>query len=421
MILRTGRACRKLKALADKTDIPVCETAIEQQKEITDRLWMMNEAFWLHYITSAHSGSMSSALFLILMADGLDADTAKAKIAGVLEDIGGIESVDILRSLRRAARALLAEKPDIAALSPHELAEYLKTCGPESRQAMDDFLKRHGHRAIREAELRSKSWHADEESLCHYLKTVIATGAEETVKTRAADSNIEALLAGKKGMLRWVTKSIIAQARKGVINREYTKSQSIRVVDQFKEAYRKLAELMVREGMLADEDLIFFLKHEEIVRLADGSEPGLVKRAMARRRLLEQQKTFRFDEVCVGRPSPKPAVLRSDQGAKVLAGTALSRGMATGRARVVRSVDEANSLEPGEIMVAAFTDIGWSPYYCMLGALVTEMGSALSHGAVVAREYALPLVSGVAYATEVIRTGDIISVDGTTGTVSIVG
>ena len=57
----------------------------------------------------------------------------------------------------------------------------------------------------------------------------------------------------------------------------------------------------------------------------------------------------------------------------------------------------------------------------MLGALVTEMGSALSHGAVVAREYALPLVSGVADATEVIRTGDIICVDGTTGTVAIVG
>jgi len=72
-------------------------------------------------------------------------------------------------------------------------------------------------------------------------------------------------------------------------------------------------------------------------------------------------------------------------------------------------------------MVAAFTDIGWSPYYSMIGALVTEVGSALSHGAVVAREYALPLVANIPFATQRIKTGDTLSVDGTTGEVAIIG
>lgn len=419
LLLRTAKACKKLKRLADSADVPVCDAPQEQLKAITERLWMINEAFWLHYITSGHSGSMSSALFLIMMADGMDADTAKAKIAGVLEDIDGIESVDILRSLRRVARALIAEKPNIAALNAQELADYIKHCGAESRAALDDFLKRHGHRAIREAELRSPSWHSDEESLCNYLKTVISTGADEAPKAREAQGNIDALLDDKKGLLAWMMRSMISQARKGVVNREYTKSQSIKVVDKFKTAYRQLAALLVRDGLLPDADLVFFLMHDELVRLTDG-EAGLVKRAMARRRLLEEQKAFRFDEVCVGRPRPKPMVIRPAEGKALLSGTSISRGTATGRARVVRSVDDANSLEPGEIMVAAFTDIGWSPYYCKLGALVTEVGSALSHGAVVAREYALPLVSGVAYATEVIRTGDMVSVDGAAGTVAII-
>jgi pyruvate,water dikinase len=57
----------------------------------------------------------------------------------------------------------------------------------------------------------------------------------------------------------------------------------------------------------------------------------------------------------------------------------------------------------------------------MLSGLVTEVGSALSHGAVVAREYALPLVSNVPYATEVIKTGDMLSIDGTAGKVAIIG
>jgi pyruvate,water dikinase len=66
-------------------------------------------------------------------------------------------------------------------------------------------------------------------------------------------------------------------------------------------------------------------------------------------------------------------------------------------------------------MVASYTDIGWSPFYCLIDALVTEVGSALSHGAVVAREYALPFVTNVSGATSLFQTGDLITVDGTTG------
>jgi pyruvate,water dikinase len=178
---------------------------------------------------------------------------------------------------------------------------------------------------------------------------------------------------------------------------------------------------MVRDALLPDDDLIFFLKPEEMRLLVQCEEPGLVKRAMARRRLLEEQKTFKFSEVCVGRPKPLEPVMRDNGNMTLLNGTSLSHGKATCKARVVRSIIDANELKQGEIMVGAFTDIGWSPYYCMLGGLVTEVGSALSHGAVVAREYALPLVSNVPYATEVIKTGDMLSIDGTTGKVAIIG
>jgi pyruvate,water dikinase len=75
-------------------------------------------------------------------------------------------------------------------------------------------------------------------------------------------------------------------------------------------------------------------------------------------------------------------------------------------------------LEPGEILVAPSTDPGWTPLFLTAGGLVMEMGGAMSHGAVVAREYGIPAVVGVPDATELINTGDRISVDGTTGTVA---
>ena len=341
----------------------------------------------------------------------------------MMEDIDGIESVDILRSLRAVARALIEEEPRITEYDAAQLEEYLHTCGGAVRTALDTFLERHGHRAIREAEMRSKSWHMDRGSLCSYLKTIIATGGRETPKTRTVDENIEALLNGKKGIARALIGYVIRQARQGVVHREFTKSRSIKVLDTFKIAYWRLADMLERGGVLPEGDLLFFLTHREIGQLIGDGNAGagaLVKKAIARRRVLDEQMAFKFDEVCVGRPEPitPPAVAADSQ---VLKGSSISRGKATGRARVVGSTRDAEQLQPGEIMVAAFTDIGWSPYYCILGALVTEVGSALSHGAVVAREYALPLVSNVPFATQVIRTGDMISVDGNTGRVAIIG
>ncbi len=416
ILLGVGGACRKIRRLADKRGFLESSDAAALLKEIDGRLWEIDEAFWLHYIASAYSGSMSSALQTILLEQGRDEEEIKGLLAEALEDIDGIESVDILRSLRRLARALQTEHPEAADMDAAQLATLLKSCGPESRAALSAFLGRHGHRAIREAEMRSKSWHMDEESLCGYLKSVLASGAQEAERPREAKAEPR-ILQGQNGALRRMMRYIVAQARRGVVHREWTKSMSIKVLDRFKTAYRRAGDLLAAQGLLPDADLVFFLTHKELMRLSEG-DTALVKKASARRRVLETQKTFRFEQIVVGRPHPIPQP--APEGARVLTGSSISRGSATGPARVVRSVEDAGALQPGEIMVAAFTDIGWSPYYCMLGALVTEVGSALSHGAVVAREYALPLVSGVTLATETIRTGDMLRVDADNGLVEII-
>lgn len=419
MLMSKTRACKKLRKLADKFWIDHCYSSYDQYKEIDSKLEVMDQAFWLHYIASAHSGAMNSALFFILLKEGKEPDEINKTIAGILEDIEGIESVDILRSLRGVAKALLKENPKAKSYSAEQLAEYLKVCEGDSAYTLEHFMKRHGHRAIREAEMRSKSWHMDEIALCSFLKSIIESGTRETHKSKMADKNIQALLEGRKGALKHVIKYLVGQARRGVVNREYTKSKSIKVLDSFKTAYWHLGYLMEKEDVLPNKDLVFFLKHDELGELILG-KASLVKKAAARRRLLDEQMQYKYDEINVGRPRPKEEIYSAD-GADLLIGSSISRGKATGRARVVKCVEDANKLKKGEIMVAAFTDIGWSPYYSMIGALVTEVGSALSHGAVVAREYALPLVANIEYATKRIKTGDMISVDGTTGKVAILG
>ena len=88
------------------------------------------------------------------------------------------------------------------------------------------------------------------------------------------------------------------------------------------------------------------------------------------------------------------------------------------KARVILDPTGAH-LAPGEILVAPSTDPGWTPLFLTAGGLVMEMGGAISHGAVVAREYGIPAVVGVAGATERITTGQRITVDGAAGKITL--
>ena len=88
---------------------------------------------------------------------------------------------------------------------------------------------------------------------------------------------------------------------------------------------------------------------------------------------------------------------------------------------VVRVLDSpvGADLDPGEVLVAATTDPGWTPLFLLAGALVMEVGGVVSHGAVVAREYGIPAVAAVPDATRRLRTGQRVRVDGGTGTVQV--
>ena len=103
-----------------------------------------------------------------------------------------------------------------------------------------------------------------------------------------------------------------------------------------------------------------------------------------------------------------------------LVGMAAAPGTATGRARVVRDPTNAH-IEPGEILVAPTTDPGWTPLFLTAGGLVTETGSPMAHGPTVAREYGIPAVICVRDATQLITTGQLITIDGAAGTVTVVG
>lgn len=103
----------------------------------------------------------------------------------------------------------------------------------------------------------------------------------------------------------------------------------------------------------------------------------------------------------------------------VLTGVSACAGVATGIARIIEDPEDAGDLEPGEILVAPLTDPGWTPLFTSAEAVVVNVGSPMSHAAIVSRELGIPCVLGVKNATKRIVDGALLTVDGGAGTITV--
>ena len=103
----------------------------------------------------------------------------------------------------------------------------------------------------------------------------------------------------------------------------------------------------------------------------------------------------------------------------IIEGVPSSPGQVTASARVLNGPEDFNQMQPGEILVAGITTPAWTPLFAMASGVVTDIGGPLSHGSIVAREYGIPAVLGTGIATSCISSGQVITVDGNAGTVTL--
>jgi pyruvate,water dikinase len=215
---------------------------------------------------------------------------------------------------------------------------------------------------------------------------------------------------------------------------------------------REFGTLLARYGFLADSEDVFFLRHDEVrtaleeVRwdwstagagMARG--PGYWPPVVARRKSIHAAMREWAAPAVLGRipetiTDPTTIMLwgitterieewrtDSDDRSSVLAGLAGSPGVVEGRARVILRAEQLDELENGDVLVAPSTSPSWTPVFGTIVAAVSDIGGVMCHAAIVAREYGLPAVVGVAGATKRIKNGDRLRVDGSAGTVTILG
>jgi rifampicin phosphotransferase len=200
--------------------------------------------------------------------------------------------------------------------------------------------------------------------------------------------------------------------------RETPKHYVIKVIDLFRRQALSIAQTFVAAGRLDRPDQIFDLTIADIDRAQADSTLDLRALAAERSALINKiRKSKLAARILDSRGKiyypPRKATAEGE-----FSGVPISPGVVQGRVRVLHSASEKKLL-PGEILVARATDPGWTPLFINAAGIILEIGGALQHGAVVAREYGIPCVSGVDDATRRLKDGQLVEVDGSNGIVRI--
>ncbi|MBY0277735.1 hypothetical protein K2Z84_20570 [Candidatus Binatia bacterium] len=366
-------------------------------------------------------------------APDLDASATVSELTMGLDGIQTFEAHDEIvacAALAHADRGLReAMMRDPAAVATACLAGG----GSAFATALRSLLDRHGHRFVAR-DLSQPTWREQPGMVVEMVRKLIDSDARPSSASRrarrrdAVARTLDRVGAGVGGTVkRLAFERVLRWCEQYYVLRENMRYHA----DLFLAALRFLAlvaaERLVEAGALSSRSDVFFLEVEELRGQLSGRgvEPAaLAIRAADRRQAQANAAAVDPPECLVGdldgdAPSPRPVEVRASRAdaEEMLSGIGVSPGVVTARVRVVRSVEELQAIEPGEIVVATATDPSWTSMLAVAGALVLEMGGPLSHGAIVARELSIPAVVNVADATRALVTGELVVVDGSGGTI----
>ena len=315
----------------------------------------------------------------------------------------------------------------VAGRTPDDLwRAYLRGELPAPLQAgVRDLLQRHGHRSVAEIDLGVPRWSEDGTPVMSSVLALAelhgAGGDPRRDHLAAAAEASRAIdrLAARAGVRGRAVRRALRGARELLGLREQAKYLNVLVLARAREKLAATGERLAARGLVDVPDDVFHLDFDEIRRAEAGEamhDAVAAHRAEHRR---EARRTRVPNLLLSDGTDPETTVGAVPAGEGAMRGTPASAGVVVGRANVVTEPSGA-VLRPGDVLVAPTTDPAWTPLFLAAAAVVVQTGGVNSHGAVVAREFGIPAVVGVSGVLTRIRSGDIVEIDGSTGSVRVV-
>ena len=341
------------------------------------------------------------------------ADVQAGAALGAVERIGGeaaaaavhsgrdvLESAQALRGVDELAEAVRRDDRIAACIGGTDAASaiaQLRDTAPAFAARFDRLIREYGHRGPGETELENPTFSDAPELLLDCVLKASHVPARSAASTLPAAGPV-------KLVARWAVSTQLV--------RERVRDATIRCTHELRLAVREWGSRLAERGVLADAADVHFLTHDELLVPPADARARVERRRQERARLA----AIRMPAMFTGTWEPEAAEGEVLRPGDELHGIPAAPGVARGPVRILTS---GELLEPGEVLVARVTDTGWTPFFAFAAAVVTDIGGLMSHPAVVAREFGIPSVVGVREATTRLRDGQLVEVDGGTGTIRV--
>lgn len=344
-------------------------------------------------------------------------DDVDALLLALMIDLNGNPTAEMGRLMFD-----LAKHPEIQETSDGEafaLMHEKKAFSPEFQKAYDAYMEKFGCRCIREIDIATPRPY---DNVAEFFKQLKAFDINNDIQSRSSKRRKDAYdkllaLAKQKGKAKTFKKLVKSQDNMGY--REKPKYFFIIVLDLIRQRALEMGKTLVDKGRIDSANQVFDLKVDQLTQAQ--ADDTLDIRKLIAQNLAPREKQARVKNWPRIIDSRGRIMRNTREPAKDgdIMGDPIAPGIVRGIANVLHSPYE-KPLKKGDILVTRATDPGWTPLFMNAGGIVLEIGGALQHGAVIAREYGLPCVSGIENATSRIPDGAMIEVDGSTGIVRII-
>ncbi|WP_254772771.1 PEP/pyruvate-binding domain-containing protein [Nitrosospira multiformis] len=401
------------------------EDAAGLRAEILHHFHVARSAVDLFFLQGSGGGSLA---MLVEQLDKCFPGEGYALATALLA--GGEPSVTACQSYELMALARLwRENKESVEASSHPLHSE----NPKFQGAFNEFLERYGHRGLYESYFRNPRWREAPEYLLSQLEQ-LAEVDEAALRARQKAAVTEALARIRSGVPFWKRIFILKLAKAATQEcnqREAARSALTALMEPGRHLLLAAGRYLVEQGVLVQEADIFQLMLSEILRVLDSDIPetGVKARVSERNRLFEQWSREAAPDVLVEASRYSRQEWQAHESATTSAtasnnsrryqGIPTGTGLARGKARLLLHPADGYKLQQGDILVASSTDPGWTPLFLRAAGLVVETGGYLSHGAIVAREFAIPAVVNLTGVLAELKDGDMVEVDGMSGGVTL--
>jgi pyruvate,water dikinase len=372
------------------------------------------------------------------IADAVGKSELGIQIFGALGDVasaGMPERVwDLSRVVRTSPALTAAFDQGVDGLADRLAAD---PSAAEFNAAFDDLLQAFGHRGVNEWEISADTWLINPTLAYQMIDRVrrqddasspALRAAESAARREAAVAELTAAVAGDEATAGLLAAGIAA-GQSSYRLREAGKNATVMLIQEPKLAFRELGRRMHERGHLTDPMHVFQLLESELDAFI--ADPSTFTETLASRHadwltLAELEPPYL---VIRDRPIPPISEWPKRRGAAVgeaapvgteMKGIPGSQGTVQARTRVILDIADADSLEPGEILVCTTTDPSWVPLFMIASAVICEIGAQASHAVIVSRELGVPCVVSLANASKTLPTGTLVDLDGSSGTVTVV-